>query len=97
MCGDQWPGVQGAADVANAELRLLGGASFERSMADFQAAVTQLPFPGGEPLPAGALGDRYMHSPWLSLMLRTVPFSSQCSYFPGGQSTCRMSDNTRAH
>ncbi|EIE25943.1 hypothetical protein COCSUDRAFT_35468 [Coccomyxa subellipsoidea C-169] len=42
----QWPGVQGAADVANAELRLLGGASFERSMADFQAAVTQLPFPG---------------------------------------------------
>lgn len=47
--GEQWPGVQGTADVANAELRLLGGASFERSMADFQAAVAQLPFPGGEP------------------------------------------------
>ncbi|KAK9915687.1 hypothetical protein WJX75_002660 [Coccomyxa subellipsoidea] len=42
----QWPGVQGTADVANAELRLLGGASFERSMADFQAAVAQLPFSG---------------------------------------------------
>ncbi len=44
----QWPGVQSTAEVANAELRLLGGASFERSMADFQAAISRLGFPGGE-------------------------------------------------
>ncbi|BDA44188.1 Dynamin-related protein 5A [Coccomyxa sp. Obi] len=42
----QWPGVQSTAEVAHAELRLLGGASFERSMADFRAAINRLGFPG---------------------------------------------------
>lgn len=43
----QWPGVRTVTEPPNADLPLLGGAAFERCMAEFQAAVTHLEFPGG--------------------------------------------------
>ncbi|KAK9808620.1 hypothetical protein WJX72_000661 [[Myrmecia] bisecta] len=41
----QWPGVAGPVHPVNAELRLYGGAAFERCLQEFQEAVQVLGFP----------------------------------------------------
>lgn len=51
LVASQWPGVQAAADPPNAGLPLLGGAAFERVLAELQAAVMALGFPGGARCP----------------------------------------------
>lgn len=44
-----WPGVDRHVPVANSELRLYGGAAFERCMEEFQSISSALSFPSGAP------------------------------------------------
>ena len=54
MLCPQWPGVQVATDPSNAELSLLGGAAFQRVLAEFHVAIMALGFPGGAHMHASA-------------------------------------------
>ncbi len=47
----QWPGVDGSLRPPNADLRLLGGAAFERTLQEFQKAAGALEFPTCEDEP----------------------------------------------
>ncbi|GMH41703.1 hypothetical protein BSKO_09613 [Bryopsis sp. KO-2023] len=44
-CCPQWPGVERHVSVAHSELRLYGGAAFERCMEEFQSVSGALSFP----------------------------------------------------
>ena len=44
----QWPSVAGDVKPPNAELRLYGGAAFERALNEFQEAAHMLEFPIGQ-------------------------------------------------
>ena len=43
----QWPGLTVPIDPSNSQLRLYGGAAFERCLAEFQEAASKLTFPSG--------------------------------------------------
>ena len=64
----QWPGVQGEAQPANAELLLYGGAAFERCLDEFQEAAQCLTFPSGEDhvLPGFKAAAYAAHLTWVS-------------------------------
>lgn len=44
----QWPGVTSPAQPPNNNLKLFGGAAFERCLDEFQEAAHALKFPSGE-------------------------------------------------
>lgn len=48
----QWPSVTGDVKPPNADLRLYGGAAFERALNEFQEAAHMLEFPIGKSEPA---------------------------------------------
>lgn len=47
-----WPGVDRHVPVPNSELRLYGGAAFERCMEEFQSVSSALAFPNGKDPPS---------------------------------------------
>lgn len=73
--------MQSTAEVANADLRLLGGASFERSMADFQAAINRLGFPGGE---LAALARFTLFVEIFETYTNTLALPRRCNMVQGG-------------